>query len=133
GVTISNNESEIGGGVAAGEVIADDKTVVTGNSTHDGGSGGGAYVGDWTGGRFESNTATMGGGVSLGYGGSFVGATVEANHATDLGGGLVMDAYSEITNSVITAKTSDKVGAGNGTVKDDTDGHNAYVAGHTVT
>jgi hypothetical protein len=120
GTTISNNESANGGGVWTmwdTDVTADDKTVLSGNSTHDGGYGGGAYCAcDWTGGHFESNTATYGGGLVL-YGSSDVadGLTIEGNHATELGGGILMNGYTELRNSVVTANTSDVAGGGIGT------------------
>jgi hypothetical protein len=135
GVTISNNESLLGGGVYSGadDVIADDKTVVTGNATHDGGSGGGCYcTSDWLGGTFESNTAATGGGVYLWGSGQLDGVTIEGNLATALGGGVLMDVYTEIHNSVITANASDGVGGGIGTTEYDPP-YDTLVADSTIT
>jgi hypothetical protein len=124
GVTISNNRAGRGAGVYAGwQVIADDKTLLTGNRTwptKPGGSGGGLSMnGTWIGGTIEGNSSEVGGGVLLETGADLSGAVVRGNRATVSGGGVFMLTDAEISDSVITENASDRLGAGIGTIHND--------------
>ncbi len=123
-VTISNNVAGTGGGAYIGiGATADDATVVSGNSTHDGGTGGGVAIEDavWRYGTIEDNTATYGGGVALLSEGELRNATVQGNRATVSGGGVWMeDVDTAVHDSTISSNTSDGVGGGIGTEARDT-------------
>jgi hypothetical protein len=120
GVTISNNVSDRGGGayLVWCTALADDDTVVSGNSTSGNfGQGGGVAVeyAAWSYGTFEDNTASFGGGVAL-IESELHDATVQDNHATLSGGGVWMhDTFAEVYDSTISSNTSDDVGGGIGT------------------
>ena len=136
-VTISNNVAGDGGGVFMRlDVTADDKTVVSGNSTHEGGAGGGVAIdiasssgeyyfpdhpATWRYGTIEGNTASYGGGVALLDECILRDATVQGNSATVSGGGVwIEDFQVTVRDSTISSNSSDGVGGGIGT--DDTSG-----------
>jgi hypothetical protein len=119
GVTVSNNQALWGAGVylRARGGDADDATEIFGNSTYDGGKGGGIYVfgeAAWHHGYIHDNTAAYGGGAYLYlYGESFTDAVVEGNHATVAGGGIwTMSRTEDVWKVHVIGNTSDDVGGG---------------------
>jgi predicted outer membrane repeat protein len=113
GVTVSNNEAaDAGGGIyVSATVIADDKTVVTGNTTS--GFGGGIYAtGTWQYGTIEGNTAAYGGGMAIPSGAQARDVLIEANTATTAGGGVYMSRDSQVHDSQILSNVSTGGGGG---------------------
>jgi hypothetical protein len=120
GVTISNNVAYRGAGafVEGSDATADEGTLVTGNTTYDGGSGGGVYIrqGQWRYGVIEGNEASRGGGIGLDLRGVLADATLQANRATTSGGGMwIAHPSANVHDTTIAWNESDGVGGGIGT------------------